>query len=392
MTIKQRKIAELRKTVPIITAREAYALQGARALLIDIREPGEIASGTPLNAKHISRSFLEFRIEDMADTRQTLLLICQAGERSLFSAESLMRMGYTNIYSVEGGFNAWKSDGLPWQIPKILSNEARQRYSRHLMMPEISEAGQLKLLDSRVLLIGTGGLGSPAALYLAAAGVGTIGLVDDDKVERSNLQRQIIHAESRIGMKKVDSAKLAINDLNPDVEVETYPIRLTPENAETLFLGYDIVIDGSDNIPTRYLVNDTCVKLEIPNVHGAIYKFDGQLSTFWPKHPCNPGPCYRCLYPEQAPKDMSPSCADAGVLGVLPGVIGLLQAIEAIKIVTGIGKPLVGKILQYNALEGQFFDYDINSRADCLCCGSNTGNSDLTLEYTDVSCCTTGLN
>ena len=252
-----------------------------------------------------------------------------------------------------------------------MSSEDRERYGRHLAMPEVGEAGQTKLLDSKVLLIGAGGLGCPAALYLAAAGIGALGIVDDDWVERGNLQRQVLHTHGRIGQLKVDSARASLLALNPGIHIETYPERLTSANVERIFAGYDLVVDGSDNFPTRYLVNDACVKLEIPNIHGSVYRFEGQVTVFWPGYAERRGPCYRCLYPEPPPPELAPSCAEAGVLGVLPGIIGLLEAIETIKILLGLGDPLVGRLLCYDALPGRFVEYTLYPEPLCPYCGDH---------------------
>jgi molybdopterin/thiamine biosynthesis adenylyltransferase len=297
-----------------------------------------------------------------------VLVLCAGGARSLFAAEGLRQMGYRDVRSVAGGFNAWKNASLPVEVPRVLSMAERERYGRHLVIPEVGEEGQARLLDSRVLLVGAGGLGSPAAFYLAAAGVGTLGLVDDDVVDRTNLQRQILHTEARVGTPKVDSARQALEALNPTIRVVGHRARLDSTNVERLFEGYDVVVDGTDNFPTRYLVNDACVRMRIPNVHGAVYRFEGQVSVFWPARPGAPGPCYRCLYPEPPPPEMAPSCAEAGVLGVLPGVIGLLQAVETVKILLGIGEPLTGGLLQYDALASRFTRLRLERDPGCRLC------------------------
>ena len=254
------------------------------------------------------------------------------------------------------------------ETPHVLDQQERERYGRHLSVPEVGEEGQARLLESRVLLIGAGGLGSPAAYYLAAAGVGTLGLVDDDVVDRSNLQRQILHTDARVGKLKVDSARETLLALNPSLTIEAHPTRLTADNVEGLFDGYDVIVDGTDNFPTRYLINDACVKLRLPNVHASVYRFDGQATVFWPSRPDEPGPCYRCLYPEPPPPEMAPSCAEAGVLGVLPGVMGLLQAVETIKLLLDIGRPLVGRLLQYDALEQRFTELQLERDPECGYC------------------------
>jgi molybdopterin/thiamine biosynthesis adenylyltransferase/rhodanese-related sulfurtransferase len=372
MSIKDRRLQELKQTIPEVTPAQALSLQDQGAVLIDVREQDEISQGSPLNANRLGRGFLELRIETaVPDTEQTLLVMCGGGIRSLFAAEDLRRLGYRDVRSVAGGFSRWKNEGLPFEMPRLLDADARERYARHLLMPEVGEAGQLKLLDGKVLLIGAGGLGSPAALYLAAAGVGTLGVVDHDIVDRSNLQRQILHTDERVGTPKVDSASQAIAAINPSVKVVSYSTHLDSSNAEEIFAGYDVVVDGSDNFPTRYLVNDVCVRLGIPNVHGAVYRFEGQATVFWPGYEKRRGPCYRCLFPEPPPPELAPSCAEAGVLGVLPGVIGLLEAVEAIKILLGIGEPLVGRLLCYDALQAQFMELQTERDPQCRYCGDN---------------------
>jgi molybdopterin/thiamine biosynthesis adenylyltransferase len=267
-----------------------------------------------------------------------------------------------------GGFNGWKNAELPFEIPQVLNNRDRERYGPHLLIPEVGEAGQLKLMDSKVLLVGAGGLGSPAAFYLAGAGVGTLGIVDNDVVDRSNLQRQILHKDSSVGMAKVASARETLEGFNPSVKVATYQVHLDSTNVEETFGGYDVVVDGSDNFPTRYLVNDACVRLGIPNVHGSIFRFEGQVSVFWPSYPKRRGPCYRCLFPEPPPPELAPSCAEAGVLGVLPGVIGTLEAVETIKILLEKGDPLVGRLLLYDALKTRFSEVAQDPDPNCAYC------------------------
>jgi sulfur-carrier protein adenylyltransferase/sulfurtransferase len=366
---KDRRMAELRAHIPEVTPADAFALQSRGAALIDVREADEIARGSPVAAHRLGRGYLELRIEEaVPDLGRTVVVMCEGGLRSLFAAEGLRRMGYGDVRSMAGGFTRWKNEGLPFEQPRQLDADARERYSRHLLMPEVGEAGQLKLIDSKVLLVGAGGLGSPAAFYLAAAGVGTLGLVDHDVVDRSNLQRQILHTEAAVGTPKIDSARERIEALNPRVQVIGHETRLASSNAEEILSGYDVVIDGTDNFPARYLINDACVKLGIPNVHGAVYRFEGQCTVFWPAH-AERGPCYRCLYPEPPPPELAPSCAEAGVLGVLPGVIGLLQAIEAVKIVLGIGQPLVGRLLYYDALRARFMELKLERNPECRYCG-----------------------
>lgn len=366
---RERRIAELKASVPEVGPREAFAQQAQGAALIDVREADEIAQGSPRGAFRLGRGFLELRVEEaIPETDRPLLVMCGGGVRSLFAAEDLQRLGYRKVASVAGGFSRWKAEGLPFETPRGLDPHARERYARHLTMPEIGEAGQRRLLDSRVLLIGAGGLGSPAALYLAAAGVGTLGIVDHDVVDRSNLQRQILHNDERIGQPKVDSARRTLQGLNPSVNVATYAERLTSANVERILEGYDVVVDGSDNFPTRYLVNDACVRLQIPCVHGSVYRFEGQVTVFWPRYPARRGPCYRCLYPEPPPAEFAPSCADAGVLGVLPGVVGLLEAVETIKLLLDLGDPLVGRLLHYDALRARFDEYRLAANPDCALC------------------------
>ena len=369
MSATQRRLQELRSAVPQLNPHEAYARQQDGAVLIDVRELDELAQGLPLGSKRIPRGFLELKIEQaVPDLGTPVLVMCATGVRSLFAAENLLQLGYKRVSSMAGGFNAWKKQGLPVHRPRLLTEEERERYGRHLTVPEVGETGQVKLLESKVLLVGVGGLGSPAAYYLAAAGVGTLGLVDDDVVERSNLQRQILHTEDRVGRPKVQSARQTLQALNPSVAIHEHHVRLTSANVEQLFSGYDVVLDGTDNFPTRYLVNDACVKLGLPNVHGSVYRFEGQVSVFWPGRKDAPGPCYRCLYPSPPPPELAPSCAEAGVLGVLPGVVGLLQAVETIKLLLGVGDPLVGRLLQYDALETRFTTLRMERDPECEYC------------------------
>lgn len=340
---------------------------GEDLLLVDIRERDEWAQGRVPAAHHISRGRLEFQIENLIFERDVpLALMCANGARTVLAARTLQEMGYQKVYSVTGGFNAWKNAGYPFDIPRMLNDEQRARYSRHTLMPEISDAGQLKLLDSKVLIIGAGGLGSPAAIYLAAAGVGTIGLVDFDVVDVSNLQRQIIHRLDAIDSPKVESARRAISQLNPDVKVIGYNTQLTSENALDILHNFDLVINGSDNFPTRYLVNDACVLLKKPLVDASIFRFDGQVTVY---DTANGSPCYRCQYPDPPPPGEVPSCAEGGVLGALPGIIGSLQAVEAIKLLLNIGTPLTGRALQYDALEAEFREFRVRKNPRCPVCG-----------------------
>jgi len=291
-------------------------------------------------------------------------VICAAGHRSAFATKTLGELGYTEAVSVAGGFNRWKDEGREWRAPRVLSPDQRNRYSRHLLLPEVGEEGQLKLLDAKVLLLGAGGLGSPAALYLAAAGVGTIGIIDMDVVDDSNLQRQILHNMDRIGERKVDSAKKTLTALNPDVNVVTHDTRLGADNVVQLLSEYDIVVDGADNFPSRYLLNDASLKTGTPVVHGSIFRFEGQITVFKP----HDGPCYRCFIPEPPPPEMAPSCAEAGVLGVLPGIVGSIQALEAIKLILDLGDSLSGRLLAYDALEQSFHTFKIRRDESCQAC------------------------
>lgn len=365
----ERRLAELKSVIPEVEPQQAQALLAQGALLVDVREADEIANGTPAGSLRMGRGYLELRIEEhVPDKDKTLLVMCAGGVRSLFAAEALQQLGYSDVRSLAGGFNRWKNQGLDFEIPHALSADAKERYSRHLLLPEVGEAGQLKLLGSKVLLIGAGGLGSPAAYYLAAAGVGTLGMVDHDVVDRSNLQRQIIHTEARVGTPKVASAREAIEQLNPDVKVVGYETHLDSSNVEEIFSAYDVIVDGTDNLPTRYLVNDACVKLGKPNVHAAVYRFEGQLTVFWPGHPDNPSGCYRCMFPNPPAPGSAPSCSEIGVLGILPGVMGLLQATEVLKILLNIGQPLLGKMLYYDALRSSFSEFKLNKNPACRYC------------------------
>jgi molybdopterin/thiamine biosynthesis adenylyltransferase/rhodanese-related sulfurtransferase len=340
------------------------------ALYLDVREPDEYEQGAVEGSLHIPRGRLETNIEGQVPNRdQEIVVGCASGVRSAYAAKTLGELGYTNVVSLIGGFNRWKDDGRPWAVPQSLSPQQRNRYQRHLLLPEVGEKGQQKLLDSKVLLLGAGGLGSPAALYLGAAGVGTLGVIDMDVVDESNLQRQILHNLDRIGDRKVDSAKKTLQLLNPDVNVVTYDTRLGADNILDIIDGYDVIVDGTDNFPTRYLVNDASLLKKIPVVYGAIFRFEGQVSVFKPYD----GPCYRCMLPEPPPADQAPSCAEAGVLGVLPGIIGSLQAMEAIKLLLGLGDPLVGRLMAYDALEESFRNFKLRRDPDCPACGENAG-------------------
>ena len=360
-------LARTKAEISQLDAREAQELTGA--VWVDIRELDEWQEGHIPGAVYVTRGHLESRIESAVPNRETpVVLYCAAGNRSAFAAKTLEEMGYASVHSLSGGFTDWKRNGGEITMPRTLSPEKRTRYSRHLLIPEIGEEGQLKLLDSRILLIGAGGLGSPASLYLAAAGIGTLGIIDADIVDETNLQRQIAHSLDTLGTPKVDSAKRTINALNPDVDVRTYRERLTSENIDRILDdGWDLIVDGADNFPTRYLVNDASVWRDIPVVHGSIYRFEGQVTVFKPHE----GPCYRCLFPEPPPPELAPSCAEGGVLGVLPGIVGSLQTNEAIKLAAGIGDPLVGRLLLFDALATEFSEVKIERRADCPVCGDH---------------------
>jgi molybdopterin/thiamine biosynthesis adenylyltransferase/rhodanese-related sulfurtransferase len=335
------------------------------ATLIDVREGEEYNDGYIPGATWIPRGKLELRIEDaVPDREQEIVLYCAGGNRSALAAKALAELGYGKVSSMAGGYGAWKKANLPTAKPFIFTQDQKSRYARHLMLPEIGEAGQAKLLQAKVLLLGAGGLGAPAGLYLAAAGVGTIGLVDDDVVDESNLQRQVIHNTKRVGIPKVESAKQTINDLNPDVKVRTHQTRLTSENVLEIIKDYDLIVDGTDNFQTRYLLNDASLILKKPVVNASIFQFEGQVTVFKPFE----GPCYRCLYPEPPPPGMAPSCNEAGVLGVLPGVIGVLQATEAVKLILGIGKSLVGRLMQYDALNMKFREFKLPRDPKCVVC------------------------
>ena len=335
------------------------------AVLIDVREGDEYNDGYIPGATWIPRGKLELRIEDAVPNRdEDVVLYCAGGNRSALAAKSLRELGYTRVSSMAGGYGAWKKANLPTAKPFIFTQEQKSRYARHLMLPEVGEVGQAKLLNAKVLLLGAGGLGAPAGLYLAAAGVGTLGLVDDDVVDESNLQRQVIHSTKTVGIPKVESAKQTINALNPDVKVRTHQLRLSSENVLDVIRDYDLVVDGTDNFQTRYLLNDASLILKKPVVNASIFQFEGQVTVFKPFE----GPCYRCLYPEPPPPGMAPSCNEAGVLGVLPGVIGVLQATEAVKLILGIGKPLIGRLMQYDALNMKFREFKLPRDPKCVVC------------------------
>src|SRR5262245_33270838 len=358
--IRETDVDAVRK---IVAARNGA--NGASPVLIDVREKDEWLEGFIPGARWISRGYLEQRIEDQVPQKAAeIVLYCAGGTRSALAARTLAELGYTNVKSLAGGFGAWKRAGLPFERPFVMTQEQSLRYARHTMLPEVGEAGQVKLLRSKVLCLGAGGLGSPVGLYLAAAGVGTLGFVDDDVVDQSNLQRQILHATDRVGMAKVESAAAAIAKLNPDVKVIPHQTRLTSENVMDIIKDYDLIVDGADNFPTRYLLNDASLKLGKPIVHGSIYRFEGQVTSFIPGKGC-----YRCSFPEPPPPDMAPSCQEAGVRGALCGALGSRQTVEAIKIPLGIGKPLHDRTLFFDALGLKFREFKRHRVASCPTCG-----------------------
>jgi len=350
------------------------------AAFLDVREQDEYEQGTIPGSVFIPRGQLESNIENrLPDKDRPVVVYCAGGFRSAFAADTLQQLGYHDVTSMAGGFGRWKNEGRPWVTPAVLNPEQRSRYHRHLLLPEIGEAGQQRLLESKVLLLGAGGLGSPAALYLAAAGVGTLGIVDMDVVDASNLQRQILHNVDRIGERKVDSAKKTLTQLNPDVDVVTYDVRLGADNVLDIIEGYDVVVDGTDNFPTRYLLNDASLLARVPVVHGSIFRFEGQVTVFKPYE----GPCYRCLLPEPPPPELAPNCAEAGVLGVLPGIIGSIQGLEAIKLVLDLGDLLIGRLLAYDALEESFRTFKVRRDPACPACGPDAAPI-VIAEYDDL--------
>jgi adenylyltransferase/sulfurtransferase len=363
-------LAAVKREIREIAAADAAARLASepRPVLVDVRERDEYEQGFIPGAVHIPRGNLESRIGNAApDHNAPLIIYCAVGNRSAYAAKTLGELGYTDVSSLAGGYSDWKQNGHEWKLPRTLTPQQFERYSRHTLIPEVGEEGQLKLLDSKVLLIGAGGLGSPAALYLAAAGVGTLGIIDSDVVDRSNLQRQILHTEDRIGEPKVDSAEQTLKALNPDVTIVKYRERLTSENVLDVISGYDVIVDGTDNFPTRYLLNDASLVADIPVVHGSIYQFEGSVTVYAPRV----GPCYRCQYPEPPPPEMAPSCAEGGVLGVLPGVVGTLQATEAVKLLLGVGDPLIGRQLRYDALAMEFVELRMHRDPNCPVCSKS---------------------
>ena len=367
----QELMSEARKDVPELSAQQVNDLlsnNGKSHVILDVRESDEWRQGHLAGAVALPRGFLEIKVETAIPDKDTpIIAYCAGGVRSLLAGKMLKEMGYQNVTSMTGGYNAWKNGGFKWVQDFQYTPEQLIRYSRHFLLPEVGEDGQAKLLQARVLMVGAGGLGSPSAYYLAAAGVGTIGIIDNDVVDISNLQRQILHANDRVGMPKVESAKKTLEGLNPDVKVIPYQAKLTSENIMEILKEYDLVVDGCDNFPTRYLVNDACVLAGKPNVHGSIFQFEGQATVFYP----GKGPCYRCLYPEPPPAEMAPSCAEAGVLGVLPGLIGTIEALEAIKIILGKGDSLIGRLLCFNTLTMEINDLKLRRDPNCPLCGDH---------------------
>lgn len=354
-------LAQTKAEIREVDTERAAAMRLDGATMLDVREPDEVAQGVIPGAVGIVRGNLEAQVENRIPDKSTpLVVLCAGGVRSAFAVKTLQSLGYTDLVSMDGGFNKWKDEGRDWIIPQTLTPEQRNRYSRHLLLPEVGEEGQQKLLGAKVLLLGAGGLGSPAALYLAAAGVGTIGIVDMDVVDESNLQRQVLHNLDRVGERKVDSAKKTLELINPDLVVNTYDTRLGADNILDILAGYDVVVDGADNFPSRYILNDASVKLGVPVVHGSIFRFEGQITVFDPLD----GPTYRDLLPEPPPAELAPSCAEAGVLGVLPGIVGSIQALEAIKIILGLGDSLRGRLLAFDALEMTFREYKLQIDPD----------------------------
>jgi sulfur-carrier protein adenylyltransferase/sulfurtransferase len=359
-------LRQVKSQIAEVDPADVHAQLGNGAVIVDVREADEFAVGHIPGAKHVPRTYLESRIEAAVPDRDAhVILYCASGQRSAYGARTMTQeLGYTDVASMRGGIALWKDRGYELVVPRALTAEQRDRYSRHLLMDEVGIEGQLKLLDAKVLLLGAGGLGSPAALYLAAAGVGTLGIVDNDVVDLSNLQRQVIHTTDRVGVPKVDSAQETIAAINPDVKVVKYPVRIDASNIMEIIEGYDVIVDGLDNFPTRYLLNDASVRLQIPVVSASILGFDGQLSVFKPYE----GPCYRCLYPTPPPAELAPSCGANGVLGVLPGTMGLLQATEVVKLILGEGEPLIGRLLLYEALGATFTELKVRRDPDCPIC------------------------
>lgn len=373
MAVKDDLLARLRSETPSWSVQDLKARldAGEAPVLVDVREVDEYQQGYIPGARYIPRTYLEMRIETEArDKNAPVVLYCASGNRSLWAAKSLRELGYTNVINLAGGFNGWKNAGFPWEMDRLGDKVRSARYSRHLLIPEVGEAGQKKLLDSRVLMVGAGGLGSPTAMYLAAAGVGTIGIIDADVVDESNLQRQIIHRTVDVGREKAESARDFIRNLNPDVDVKLYKTRITSDNAFSILDdGWDVIINGCDNFPTRYLINDAAFLRKIPLVDGSIFRFEGQAMVYDFRR--DDSPCYRCLYPEPPPPELAPSCAEAGVLGVLPGIVGTLQGIETIKVLLDIGNPLVGRLLLLDSLTMKFREMKVRKDPGCPLCGEH---------------------
>ena len=367
----QELMADARKEIPEVTAQQVNDLltnNGKNHVILDVRESDEWRQGHLEGALPLPRGFLEIKVESAIPDKNTpVIAYCAGGVRSLLAAKIMREMGYQNVTSMAGGYAAWKNGGFKWVQDFQYTPEQLIRYSRHFLLPEVGEEGQAKLLQAKVLMVGAGGLGSPSAYYLAAAGVGTLGIIDNDVVDISNLQRQILHANDRVGMPKVESAQKTLQGLNPDVKVIPYNTKLTSENIMGILKDYDMVVDGCDNFPTRYLVNDACVLAGKPNVHGSIFQFEGQATVFYP----GKGPCYRCLYPEPPPAEMAPSCAEAGVLGVLPGLIGTIEALEAIKLILGKGESMVGRLLCFNTLTMEINTLKLRRDPNCPMCGDH---------------------
>jgi len=364
-------MADARKEIPEVTAQQVSDLlknNGKSPVILDVREKDEWREGHLDGAVSLPRGFLEIKVENTVPDKNTpIVAYCAGGVRSLLAAKIMREMGYQNVSSMAGGYAAWKNAGYKWVQDFQFTPEQLIRYSRHFLLSEVGEEGQAKLLKAKVLMVGAGGLGCPSAYYLAAAGVGTLGIIDNDVVDISNLQRQILHTNDRVGKPKVESAKLTLEGLNPDVKVIPYQEKLTSANIMEIIKDYDIVVDGSDNFPTRYLVNDACILTKTPNVHGSIFQFDGQATVFY----LGKGPCYRCLYPEPPPADMAPSCAEAGVLGVLPGLIGTIEALEAIKLILGKGDSLIGRLLCFNTLTMEITTLNLRRDHNCPMCGDH---------------------
>ena len=366
----QELMTEARDSVPEVTIDDVQAQMenGARPTLLDVREREEYREGHLEGSVPLPRGFLEMRIEEaVPDKSAPIVAYCAGGVRSLIAARTLKEMGYENVTSMSGGYTAWKNAGYKWVADRQFTPDQITRYARHFTLPEVGEAGQAKLLDAKVLCVGAGGLGSPVALYLAAAGVGTIGIADHDTVDMSNLQRQILHTNDRVGMPKVQSAQMTLNALNPDVNVVQFQERLSSDNVMRIIDGFDIVVNGCDNFPTRYLINDACIMAKKTLVDGSIFQFEGQVTVVDPTE----GPCYRCLFPEPPPPGMAPSCAEAGVLGVLPGLVGCVQALEAMKIILGAGKPLVGRMMHFDTLSSEIRVLKLRKDPNCLVCSEN---------------------